>query len=104
MPAVTRYKTYNAELLVIVKAFKTWRHYLEGCKYKIPILTNHNNLRRFMGIKNLNFCQVRYAQELLKYHFQIDYYQSKANKAADALFCFPQRKLDEKKKLWAENT
>ena len=26
--AETRYKTHNGELLVIVKAFKTWKHYL----------------------------------------------------------------------------
>ena len=28
--AETRYKTYDGKLLAIVKAFKTWRHYLEG--------------------------------------------------------------------------
>ena len=28
--AETRYKTYNAELLVIIKAFKTWCYYLES--------------------------------------------------------------------------
>ena len=30
IPAETRYKTHNGEFLVIVEAFKTWRHYLEG--------------------------------------------------------------------------
>ena len=39
IPAKTRYKTYNNELLAIIEAFKTWRHYLKGCKYKIFILT-----------------------------------------------------------------
>ena len=29
IPAKTRYKTHNGELLAIVEAFKTWRHYLE---------------------------------------------------------------------------
>ena len=32
IPAETQYKTYNAELLAIVEAFKTWRHYLKSCK------------------------------------------------------------------------
>ena len=102
--AETRYKTHNAELLAIVKAFKTWRHYLEGCKHEIFVLTDHNKLRRFMDTKSLSFCQVRWAQELLRYHFQIHYGQSKANEAPDALSCFLQRSLNEKKKLRVENT
>ncbi len=65
----TRYKTHNQELLAIVEAFKTWCHYLEGCKYKVLVLTDHNNLRRFMDTKSLSFCQVRWAQELSRYHF-----------------------------------
>ena len=69
----TRYKTYNGELLAIVKAFKTWQHYLEGCKHKILILTDHNNLRRFMDTKNLRSKQVHGAQELSCYHFCINY-------------------------------
>ena len=40
----TWYKTYDQELLAIVEAFKTWRHYLESCKYKVFVLTDHNNL------------------------------------------------------------
>ena len=44
IPAETRYETHDAELLAIVEAFKTWRHYLEGCKYKVLVLTDHNIL------------------------------------------------------------
>ena len=29
----TQYETYDQELLAIVEAFKTWRPYLEGCKF-----------------------------------------------------------------------
>ena len=63
--AKTRYKTHNGELLVIVEAFKTWQHYLEGCTHKLFVLTNHNNLCCFMKTKNLSSCQVWWAQELL---------------------------------------
>ena len=104
IPVETRYKTHNAELLAIVEAFKTWRHYLEGCKHEVLVLTDHNNLRRFMDTKSLSSHQVRWAQELSRYHFRIDYRQGKANGAADALSRFPQRSLDEEKKLRAENT
>ena len=104
IPVETRYKTYNAELLAIVEAFKIWRHNLEGCKHEVLILIDYNNLRQFMDTKNLSSCQVRWAQELLRYYFQIDYCQSKANRAADALSRFLWRNLDEEKKLRAENT
>ncbi len=60
----TRYKTYDKELLTIIKTFKTWRYYLEGCKYNIFVFTNHNNFYQFMDIKSLSFYQVRLAKEL----------------------------------------
>ena len=99
IPAKTRYKTHDAELLAIVEAFKIWRHYLEGCKHEVLVLTDHNNLRRFMDTKSLSSKQVRWAQELSRYHFRIDYCQGKTNGAADALSCFPQRNEDEEEKL-----
>ena len=75
IPAEIRYETHDGELLAIVKAFKTWRHYLKGCKHEVLILTDHNNLRHFMDTKSLSSRQVRWAQELSQYHFQIDYRQ-----------------------------
>ena len=53
--AKTRYKTHNGKLLAIVEAFKTWRHYLEDCKHEVLILTNYNNLYRFIDTKSLSF-------------------------------------------------
>ena len=102
--AETRYETHNAELLAIVEAFKTWRHYLEDCKHEVLVLTNHNNLPRFMDTKSLSSRQVRWAQELSRYHFRIDYRQGKANAAADALSRYPQRNQQEEESLRAENT
>ena len=54
IPTKTWYKTYDGELLVIVEAFKTWRHYLEGCKHELLVLTDHNNLHCFMDTKSLS--------------------------------------------------
>ena len=88
--AETRYKTHDSELLAIVETFKTWRHYLEDSQHEVFLLIDHNNLRQFMDTKSLSFKQVRWAQELSCYHFQIDYYQGKANGAADALSQYPQ--------------
>ncbi len=69
IPAKTCYKTHDQELLAIVEVFKTWHHYLEGCKYEVLVFTDHNNLRQFMDTKSLSSCQVRWAQELSQYHF-----------------------------------
>ena len=103
IPAETRYKTHDGELLAIVEAFKTWRHYLEGSRHEVLVLTDHNNLRRFMDTKSLSSRQVRWAQELSRYHFRIDYCQGKANGAADALSQYPQRSTEEEETLRAEN-
>ena len=103
IPAETQYETHDGELLAIVEAFKTWRHYLEGCKDEVFVLTDSNNLRYFMNTKSLSFRQVRWAQELSRYHFQIDYCQGKANAAANALSRFLQRSQNEENELRAEN-
>ena len=104
IPAETRYETHDGALLAIAEAFKTWRHYLEGCKHEVLVLTDHNNLRRFMDTKSLSSRQVRWAQKLSRYHFRIDYCQGKVNGAADALSRFPQRSQGEEEALRAENT
>ena len=101
--AETRYKMHNGELLAIIEAFKTWKHYLEGSRHEVLIFTDHNNLRRFMDTKSLSSRQVRWAQKLSCYHFQIDYRQGKANGAADALSQYPQRSAEEEETLQAEN-
>ena len=103
IPAETRYETHDGELLAIVEAFKTWRHYLEGSQHEVLVLTDHNNLRRFMDTKSLSSRQVRWAQELSRYHFRIDYRQGKANGAANALSQYPQRNAEEEDTLQAEN-
>ena len=54
IPVKTQYEIHDAKLLAIVEAFKTWRYYLEGCKHKVFILTNYNNLQRFINTKNLS--------------------------------------------------
>lgn len=102
--AEIQYKTYDRELLAIVDVFKSQRHYLEGCNYKILVLTNHNNLCQFMDTKSLNSRQIRWAKELSHDYFRIDYCQGKANEAADDLSCFPQRSQKEEDTLKAKNT
>ena len=101
--AETRYKTHDSELLAIVEAFKTWRHYLKGSQHKVLIFTNHNNLHRFMEMKSLSSGQVRCAQKLSCYHFWIDYCQGKANGATYALSWYIQQSAEEEKTFRSEN-
>ena len=85
IPVKTWYKTYDGKFLAIIKAFNTYRHYLEGCKYEVLIFTDDNNFCYFIDIKKLSFRQIRWAQKLFCHHFHIDYQQGKANIAANAL-------------------
>ena len=103
IPVETRYKTHDGELLAIVEAFKTWKHYLEGFQHEVFVLTDHNNLRRFINTKSLSSKQIPTAQELFHYHFQIDYYQGKANGAADTLSWYLQQSAEEEETLREEN-
>ena len=54
-------------------------------------------------MKSLSSRQVRWAQELFRYHFQIDYRQGKANRAADVLSQYPQQSPKEKNTFRSEN-
>ena len=53
IPAERNYETHDAELLAIVEAFRHWRHYLEGSTHEVLVLTDHNNLKRFMDTKRI---------------------------------------------------
>lgn len=102
IPAERNYETHDAELLAIVEAFKHWRHYLEGSQHEVLVLTDHNNLRKFMDTKRLSGRQVRWAQELSRYNFRIDYRQGTHN-PADALSRPAQQDTDDDE-LIIENT
>ena len=73
IPIETWYETHDGELLAIVEAFKTWKHYLESYKHEVLVLTDHNNLKYFMITKSLSSRQVWWAQKLSRYYFRIDY-------------------------------
>ncbi len=68
------------------------------------MLTDYNNLQRFINTKSLSSRQVCWAQKLSRYHFRIDYWQDKANGTADALSQYPQQSGEEEETLRAKNT
>ena len=56
-----------------------------------------------MEMKSLSSKQVRWAQKLSCYYFQIDYYQDKANGVIDTLSQYLQQSAKEEKTLRSEN-
>ena len=89
IPAERNYKTHDQELLAIVTAFKQWRHCLEGSFHPVKMLTDHNNLKYFMGLAQLNGRQARWAMKLSMFDFFITHRPRKTN-PVDA----PSRQLD----------
>ena len=96
--AERNYETYDQELLAIVTMFKHWRHYLEGANDAVEVLTDHNNLKYFMGQPNLNGRQARWAMKLASFDFFISHRPGKTN-PADA----PSRRPDYKDENLAIN-
>lgn len=74
------YETHDAELLAIVASFQHWRHYLEGAKYPIKVLTDHANLR-YIGTKALTRRQARWSLALSAYDFELEYRPGASNPA-----------------------
>ena len=68
------YPTHDLELVAVIFALKTWRHYLYGVTCQI--FTDH---------KELNLRQRRWMELLKDYDCTIDYHLGKANVVADAL-------------------
>ena len=74
-----RYDVHNKELLAIVNTFQEWRPYLEGAKYTVDVYSDHKNLAYFTTTKKLNQQQVRWAELLASYNFQILYWKGTEN-------------------------
>jgi len=69
LPAECNYDIHDREMLAIIESMKHWRHYLEGAKFPIQILSDHKNLETFMTTKILNRRQARWAELLANYDF-----------------------------------
>ena len=90
------YEIHDKKLLIIIFAFKQWRHYLEKVKKQVLVLTNHRNFSRFMITTKLTLRQVRWTQKLFRYNFIIDYRSDSKNSADDLFRRFDHMKIIEK--------
>src|SRR3984957_9587680 len=84
-PAEKNYDIYDKELLAVIRAFKEWRHWLEGTLRPVILITDHKNLEYFMSTKTLTKRQSRWAVFLSEFHFVIKYRPRGLNGKADIL-------------------
>jgi hypothetical protein len=75
--------THDLELVAVVHALKTWRHYLYGQKCDIYI--DHKSLKYIFTQSELNMRHRRWLELIKDYELEIHYHPGKANVVADAL-------------------
>ena len=82
--AETRYAPHEQELLALVYACKSWRHYLHSGK-PFTVLSDHQSLRFFTTQPLLSARQARWKDQLAEFDFTIKYIEGPKNVVADAL-------------------
>lgn len=88
LDAETRYPVHEQELLAIIHALSTWRHYLSGSKFTVR--TDHKSLQFFKTQPQLSGRQSRWKDVISNFDFDIEYVDGKSNVVADGL----SRRLD----------
>jgi hypothetical protein len=83
--AEINYEIDDKEMLVLVSAFKEWRHDLKGTAHTMRVFTDHKNLEYFTTTKIFNWSQACWAQEVAGYDFKILCRPGSANGKPDAL-------------------
>ncbi|CAJ0964647.1 unnamed protein product [Ranitomeya imitator] len=84
-PAERNYDVGNRELLAMKWAFEEWRHWLEGAKHRVVVLTDHKNLTYLESAKRLNPRQARWSLFFSRFDFVVSYLPGSKNVKADAL-------------------
>ena len=74
---------YEKELLAILHALDTWKHYLLGTPFILR--TDHQSLKYFMTQTKLSDKQMRWANFLSQFNFHIAHIAGKHNQVANAL-------------------
>lgn len=82
-PAERKYPTHDKECLAIIRALKTWSHYLG--QQDVVIRTDHHPLKYLKTQPKLSARQLRWLGTLEEYTPHIEYIPGKSNVVADAL-------------------
>lgn len=84
LPAECNYPIHDKELLGIIRCLEAWRSELRSYEF-FTIVTDHKNLQYFITKRQLNERQVRWANLLSEFHFDVLYRPGSAGVAPDAL-------------------
>lgn len=84
-PTELNYDTHDKELLAIFEAFQIWRHYLEGSRHTVNVVTDHKNLEYFSTTKMLTRRQARWSEFLSSFDLVIRFRPGKLGAKPDAL-------------------
>ena len=82
-PHEMNYATHDLEVVAVVHALKTWRHFFIG--NHCEIFTDHQSLKYIFTQPDLNLRQRRWVELISDYDLGITYTPGKANVMADAL-------------------
>jgi hypothetical protein len=77
------YPTHDLELVAVMMALRTWRHYLLG--NVVHIYTDHKSLKYIFTQSDLNMRQRRWLELIKNYELEVHYHLRKVNVVADAL-------------------
>lgn len=83
-PAESNYEIHDKELLSIIRALREWRPELKMVP-RFRILTDHKNLRYFNKARQLNERQMRWADVLSEFDFELEFRPGKLASRPDAL-------------------
>lgn len=84
-PAEANYEIHDKELLSIVSAMRHFRGELRSVESLFTVLSDHRNLQYFMTTRQLSERQVRWAEELAYYNFQIKFRAGRDSAKPDLL-------------------
>ena len=90
LPAELNYPPHEQELLAIIVALKTWRHYLLGTKFNVA--TDHRSLIYLQTQPHLSTRQTRWLEFLQQFDFKTEYKEGRTNVVADGLSRRPDHK------------
>ena len=74
---------YEKEILAVIRALDTWKHYLLGTPFIIQ--TDHQSIKYFMTQTKLSDKQMRWANFLSQFNFHIAHIDGKNKSVFDAL-------------------
>ncbi len=73
------YDIHNKELLAIIWALESWRHYLEGASHPVDIITDYKNLEYFTNLQKLRCRQARWALFLTHFNYTLTHKPGTSN-------------------------